>query len=148
MPPTAINKPSAMKTTDPMSAESRHRRRKQNLQFGDLEIREFPLVMGDNPHCEGAPLQLSWKPCNESVVDVDFYEFTRDPRRSKKKMHMVGVDREIYLLSVGYSMNEIIAAGEKGRKVRKERYNSFHNKKWDRFHVVMESAKELSLIHI
>jgi hypothetical protein len=133
---------SAMKTADPNSDESKRRRRHQKLCFADLFIREYPLILGDNPYCVGAPLQLSWKPSLETVVDIDFYEFTRDARRGRKKMHLAGVDREVYLLSIGYSISEIIEASEMGKKVRKERYNSFQNKKWDRFHVVMESAKE------
>ncbi|CAB9531746.1 expressed unknown protein [Seminavis robusta] len=133
-------------TTQPlvsaMKSNNSEDRRRRRVCFGDLEIHEFPLIMGDNPHCDGAPLQLSWKPSNESVVDIDFYEYTRDPRRSKKKMHMAGVDREIYLLSIGYSLDEVLDCAEKGKKTRKERYSSFQNKKWDRFHVVMESARE------
>lgn len=131
-----------MKTADPNSGESKRRRRKQKVCFADLYIREFPLILGDNPYCVGAPLQLSWKASNETVLDIDFFEFTRDPRRGKKKMHIAGVERELYLLSIGHNLSEIVEASEKGKKVRKERFSSFHNKKWDRFHVVMESAKE------
>ena len=42
----------------------------------------------------------------------------------------------------GYGLEDIIDVCEQGRKIRKDRYNSFHAKKWDRFRVVMESAKE------
>ena len=140
---TAYTPVSIMKNACPMSQEERQlRRAQQQLCFGDVKIREFPLIMGDNPHCVGAPLQLNWTPSNESCLDIDMYEYTRSPRRSKKKMHMAGVDREIYLLSIGYSMNEIINASEMGKKIRKERLSSFQNKKWDRFNVVLESAKE------
>jgi hypothetical protein len=114
---------------------------KKEVLFGEVRIMEHPLVLGDNPYCQGAPLQLDWKATNETRVDVDFYEYTRKPRRSKKRMHLDRVKREIYLLSLGYSITEIIDAGEKGLKIRKERYSSFQNKKWDRFHVIFESAK-------
>ena len=94
-------------------------------------------------------------------MDLDMYEYLRNSNsrnqqcrsggngssaknknnRKKKKFHMSEGQRQLYLLSAGYSMNDIMEVCEQGRKIRKDRYNSFHGKKWDRFRVVMESAK-------
>ena len=117
---------------------------RERVYFRDVEILEFPLILGDNPHCQGAPLQLAWKATGREVIDIDFYEYTHKAThgRSKKHFHMADVEREIYLLSIGYDMNAIMDVCEQGKKIRKDRYNSFHAKKWDRFRVVMESAKE------
>ena len=124
------------------SGSERRRHRKQQVCFGEVQFQEYPLIMGDNPHCTGAPLQLDWICTYEEFLDIDFYEYTRDPRRSKKQLHMPAVDREIYLLTQGYSMEEILEAGDRGMRIRKARVASFQNKKWDRFHVVMESARQ------
>lgn len=123
------------------SDASPRQRRSKLLCFGEVSFQEYPMILGDNPYCQGAPLQLDWTPQSFIEVDIDFYEFTRDKRRTKKQLHLGTVDREIYLLSLGYSMNELIAAGDRGLVVRKQRAASFQNKKWDRFNVVLESAK-------
>lgn len=129
-------------TTSTSSDSSDQHRPYKCVYFGDISISEYPLIMGDNPNCTGVPLQLAWKPSKTEIMDIDLYEYARDPRRTKRMFHMTDVDREIYLLSQGYGMNDIIDTCEQGRKIRKERYNSFHGKKWDRFRVVMESAKQ------
>lgn len=55
---------------------------------------------------------------------------------------MTDVERELYLLSKGYNLSEIVESVQQGERIRQQRYNSFHGKKWDRFRVVVESAKE------
>jgi len=125
--------------------------------FGDVEIREFPSILGDNPFCEGAPLQLAWKPIHKQIMQLDLYEYakhrvqnatqrhhTNHKKKAKKRSnwHMTDVERELYLLSKGYNLSEIVESVQQGERIRQQRYNSFHGKKWDRFRVVVESAKE------
>ena len=142
MKKSSMKRLDSIDSTDSDMDSSQNRSLYKHVYFGDVQIHEFPLIMGDNPYCRGAPLQLGWKPTKSETIDIDIYEFTHGPRRSKKKFHMADVDREIYLLSIGYGLEDIIDVCEQGRKIRKDRYNSFHAKKWDRFRVVMESAKE------
>jgi len=123
---------------------------KSFVGFGDVHVYQFPLTLGDNPHCEGAPTTLDWTPSETATYDLDLYEYSRPQgsstgnsgRRKKSDFRIPHVEREIYLLSLGFSMNDILLATEQGRKVRKERYQSFHNKKWDRFNTVLESARK------
>ena len=30
------------------------------VTFGDLTITEFPVIMGDNPACQGCPITIGW----------------------------------------------------------------------------------------
>ena len=32
----------------------------KQVTFGDLTIREFPIIMGDNPACTGCPITMDW----------------------------------------------------------------------------------------
>ena len=146
---------------------SRNRRRHKHVCFGDVHINEFPMILGDNPYCQGAPLQLDWTSTHSDTMNIDIYEYlhskqsqltaasssshhrpgTKKKKHKKKSFHMSDVKRELYLLSTGYSIHDIVEACEQGRKIRKDRYNSFHGKKWDRFRVVMESAKSKLMPH-
>ena len=150
-------------TTSSDMDSSRNRRLHKHVCFGTVQIHEFPMILGDNPYCQGAPLQLDWNPTHTETMDIDIYEYLyskqlqlsassssshrRPKNRKKKSFHMSDVERELYLLSTGYSMTDIVEACEQGRKIRKDRYNSFHGKKWDRFRVVMESAKSKLIPH-
>lgn len=41
----------------------------------------------------GAPVQLGWKPINESVHDLDFYEYCRESERRPRKKMILSVRR-------------------------------------------------------
>ena len=114
---------------------------KVKVYFGDVHIREFPLILGDNPMPVGAPLTLDWTPVDETVLDLDFYEFTRDRRRPKRKLKIPASERELYLLRLGYGINKILEVSEQGREIREQRAASLQSKKWDKFNLVFESAR-------
>ena len=120
----------------PMSEE---RRENQMLDFGDVQVFEFPMILGDNPYCEGAPLQLAWFPTHQEVLDVDYYEIAREQTPKQRKFS--ALEREVFLLALGYTADEIVDASEAGRKTRQQRLSSLPGKKWDRFKRVMERFK-------
>jgi hypothetical protein len=65
--------------------------------FGDLEIFEFPNILGDNPGVsEGAPLSIAWKHESKNVVAVDYYEYLRQsrPRRRRKELVIASAARD------------------------------------------------------
>ena len=70
----------------------------EGLSWGDLEIYEFPNILGDNPGASdgGAPITIDWKHEKKSVVGVDYYEFIRksQPRRKRKELLMSGGQRD------------------------------------------------------
>ena len=41
----------------------------------------------------GAPITIGWKPINESVIDLDFYEYCRIPERKSRKKMILSVRR-------------------------------------------------------
>ena len=32
----------------------------KQVTFGDLTITEYPIILGDNPACHGAPITIGW----------------------------------------------------------------------------------------
>ena len=36
-------------------------RKSKQVRFGDLTITEYPIILGDNPSCNGAPITIGWR---------------------------------------------------------------------------------------
>ena len=78
------------------------------VSFGKLEIREYPMVMGDNPSTsEGPSLEIGWEYVACDVLYVEEYEGLRPHRRGMGQLRMPGTFRTELLISNGYSKNEI-----------------------------------------
>ena len=56
----------------------------KKVWFDQLEVREYPMILGDNPATsEGAPVTIDWEFQNEFLVDVEYFELYRPSRKSK-----------------------------------------------------------------
>jgi len=64
---------------------------------------------------------LDWKPISHHVVDVVYREYTRGPPRRRKEFKLAKEERALLLMSSGFSMDEIMACEDEGRKIRKQR---------------------------
>lgn len=49
---------------------------RSEVRFSTIEIRTFPMILGDNPACDkyGPPLTIDWEPESTKKVKVDIYE--------------------------------------------------------------------------
>ena len=65
----------------------------RHVSFSKLEIREFLIMLGDNPSCEGAPLCISDECQSERVVDVNEFEANRKSRRHRKQLALSATKR-------------------------------------------------------
>jgi hypothetical protein len=104
--------------------------------WGDLEILEFPNMLGDNPGVsEGAPLTINWQHESREVVAIEYYEYLRQnrPRRRRKDLVMNSASRDTYLLGLGYRLDELIQAAEETKKIRKSRQANMKGKLVDKF---------------
>mmetsp|Transcript_23012 Transcript_23012/g.53382 ORF Transcript_23012/g.53382 Transcript_23012/m.53382 type:complete len:113 (+) Transcript_23012:128-466(+) len=57
---------------------------KKEVNFASLEVREFPLILGDNPGArEGPPITIDWSfdPNTQLHLDVNTYENMRTGAR-------------------------------------------------------------------
>lgn len=60
-----------------------------HVSFDTLQIREYPIILGDNPYVtQGPPLQIDWDHDYEENWNVDQYEETRPERRTFLEMVM------------------------------------------------------------
>ena len=85
---------------------------KKELTFAEvLTIREYPIILGDNPACkQGAPIQIGWDVMNCYTRNLELYEYTRAESRTqnKKRLPMPFVKRSQMLLDAGYTREQII----------------------------------------
>lgn len=94
--------------------------------FDDVEIREYPHILGDNPAVsEGVPLTIGWKPINSYSIDIDLFESMRCPirRRGRKQLLISSMRRVQSLVEAGYSLEKIgetIVNVDKARHLRFE----------------------------
>lgn len=61
----------------------------KRVEFAFLEVREYPVVLGDNPSVlEGPPITIDWghDPSTEFVLDVNTFERMRGNRRTSAEL--------------------------------------------------------------
>ena len=81
---------------------------KSSVSFSTISFHEHAMILGDNPSTSSGPsLEIDWSKQSSSVLDLEEYEATRYPRRSKKQLHVPGVLRTNWLLASGHTLREI-----------------------------------------
>jgi len=84
----------------------------KKVGFGSVEVRSYPVVIGDHPMCEmGCPLSLGWEYSERKPVPVDEYEGTRAPRRDRESLRTTCEERRQFLSD--FSDNEVKRAERK-----------------------------------
>ncbi|KAL3917146.1 MAG: hypothetical protein SGILL_004851 [Bacillariaceae sp.] len=117
---------------------------RKEVKFNTLEIREYPLMMGDSPaSARGIPLTIGWDHIEEhSGIPIDEYEHLRPMRRERDELKMESLDRVRMLKSegVGYSRREI---QEGVRQVDMERRKREQTRNWMRFSPLEEAVENV-----
>ena len=58
--------------------------------FGNVEIIEFPRILGDNPAVScGVPLSIDWKQNDRHTEDIDVYEYLHPSKERKRPKELV-----------------------------------------------------------
>lgn len=94
----------------------------RSIRFEKLEVRDYPLALGDNPSVtNGPPLTIEWEHAGEYVISVEDYENNRPPRRHKRNMVVPKRVRQDWLRDEGYSRGEMNEAEKQALKAKKDR---------------------------
>jgi hypothetical protein len=127
------------------SNESTSRKIKRNVSFTSLEIRSYPITLGDAPTSNGPPVSLDWEhdPQSTETHEIDSYEQHRtNTRRSKHEMIMPPSYRKYLLMrEAGFSRVEIQRAVEEARRMSKKREATRKNLYLQPVEEVLESTK-------
>ena len=90
------------------------------VSFKTLSIREYDLIIGDNPSCSvGLPITLGWNHTDDKIIDIDYYETNRKPRRKPSEFKLASDIRLELLCDTGINHRKQIHHIE--RKLYKER---------------------------
>ena len=122
-----------------------------SVSFSTIEVREFSVVIGDNPSCAmGPPLSIDWDPDCELSIDIDEFEHYRNGqgydccrRRTGEELRLDPDQRKFMVLNAGSSNHDIANAVRQVGRDRRARRRSIHNnlsKPFYAFDVVKESA--------
>uniref|UniRef100_A0A7S2PCG5 Uncharacterized protein n=1 Tax=Skeletonema marinoi TaxID=267567 RepID=A0A7S2PCG5_9STRA len=104
----------------------------KQIKFNTVEIREFPIVLSNNPACEYGPsIEIGWEYTDINTADnairVSQYEKERfGKRRHEKKgrpskLYLSQVRREAILKEAGYTDKEVKRAVREKSKARLKR---------------------------
>mmetsp|Transcript_149204 Transcript_149204/g.212073 ORF Transcript_149204/g.212073 Transcript_149204/m.212073 type:complete len:146 (+) Transcript_149204:67-504(+) len=97
------------------------------VTFGDVTIREFPIILGVNPAVNGgAPVEIGWELLETTKREVELYDFLRKDQRktSRKSMVMSVPQRAQILMGAGYSIDEIAETVILMEEIQKQRAES------------------------
>mmetsp|Transcript_37650 Transcript_37650/g.82470 ORF Transcript_37650/g.82470 Transcript_37650/m.82470 type:complete len:503 (+) Transcript_37650:446-1954(+) len=99
----------------------------RRVSFGNIEIKEYPRAIGDNPSVSsgGPPVSLGRKPVSAFTLKVEDYETLRTShRRSREEMLLPPDIREDWLREAGYGSNEIYQSTKSAARIRRQRQSS------------------------
>mmetsp|Transcript_19775 Transcript_19775/g.24939 ORF Transcript_19775/g.24939 Transcript_19775/m.24939 type:complete len:145 (+) Transcript_19775:193-627(+) len=100
--------------------------RSPKVAFSYVEVRSFPIILGDNPACSGSgpPLEIDWNPVGSRKVQIDEYEHEKRTRgiKNAEELKIGGFFRHVLLRRSGMFTNEeILSRMEEMEKVRRQR---------------------------
>lgn len=93
----------------------------KKVSFTHIEIREYDVVLGDNPCAYGPSLSLGWKCHRNFTMEMDNYEESKPERRSQRQMQLPRYVRERILMDFGFSRREMNEAIEESTTIKKQR---------------------------
>lgn len=121
-----------------------------SVTFSTIEIRSFPMILGDNPACDpkGPPLSIDWDPINTRTLSVDRYEKWKEglgcQHRRPDELKIGGFFRLRILRTTGdYNNGEIVIRMNEMDKIRNERKRSIQRLAWGlRFKGIFSKPKK------
>eukprot|EP00980_Cylindrotheca_fusiformis_P019840 scaffold6966_cov112-Cylindrotheca_fusiformis.AAC.18 len=132
------------------SSSSSHKKsnvskKKQNaasVAFGDIEVAEYPMQLGDHPVAEGVPVSIGWTCERKQVFDLDEYESYSqwNGRRTRFQLVIPPKSRREIVTQQGSTANEVRMAMMDAKKIKRSRNRSIKNQRWDRLHLIVEKG--------
>ena len=96
------------------------------IQWGNIQIREYNRIVGDNPETiVGPPLTLDWQYNEHELITIDEYEETRPKRKVFWRLRLSSITRKNMLKNVfGIPESEIAAAEREVQIIRRLRQST------------------------
>lgn len=100
------------------------RRTQDSISFGNVQIRQYDVIIGDNPSTKKGPsIDIDWKYQQNHEIPIDTYESKREGvRRTVSKLFIAPKERMHRLNKWGYTNSEILTVQKEASAMR-ERWN-------------------------
>lgn len=114
--PLLTPKRSSLKTSDSSSEQKR-------VQFGNLEMRNYEIILGDHPDCSsGPPVSIGWEYSSAETISVDRYEALKPRRRSMDQLELnYFVRKRVLRRHAGVSDEEMRQSIDGVHRIQKQR---------------------------
>jgi len=101
----------------------------KNVEFKEIEVREYERTVGDNPSCSsGPPLTIGWKFWQRARTSVDWYEKARPARKSQFELVMPREARqEMLIVEWRISQAQIATAVRSNIRTKNQRRRTVNN---------------------
>ena len=134
--PDVIRQPQTECTSKPQKPRRR-------VGFSTVEIRKYPIIMGDHPDCScGPPISIGWDYNDPIEVSLQLYEEMRPPRRHFAELVLpFRLRRELISRNCGYGDDQIKERLSEIQAIKKERQQTLAKLKYQRVEEVLELIK-------
>jgi len=114
----------------------------KQVSFGNVEIRKYPLILGDHPECcLGPPVTIDWEPFRCKCFSIDYYESKRSTRRSLNELKMGWIQRKQVLRKTDVATDEEMRqAACEAQRVRDQRYRTVKNLRYECLQLPIEAV--------
>lgn len=97
--------------------------RKGKIRWGTVVVRDYPMILGDNPCCScGPPVCLDWEYQEYPPLAVDDYEGHRPPRRTFRELARNYYQRKHLLSFAGFTEAEFKRAQREVDRIKFSRH--------------------------
>lgn len=112
------------------------------VSFGSIEVRDYPLELGDHPECSrGPPVTLSWQHLNSRTMEIEDYEASISSSKGRR-LRMTQYERTHMLKYVaGYEKEDLDKAEKEVQRVKHNRMRTNRRKRFQKFDEMLESAQ-------
>lgn len=113
------------------------------VSFDRLEIRKYPIEVGDNPAVScGVPLTIGWDhdELATAIVSVEDFENSRPPRRRNDELILPKLKREHMMIESGHSRSELTKAVRETIRDKNSRRRTINNLYMENYDEFVESA--------
>ena len=111
---------------DRPSATTNKTRVKRNVSYGNVKVREYERIIGDNPGCSsGAPIGIGWNYHSAEETGLDDHQHQRNERNdSSPAVPLTSDERKNMLKLWSYSSGDIEESQHKVSRIRSQRDES------------------------
>mmetsp|Transcript_17001 Transcript_17001/g.41417 ORF Transcript_17001/g.41417 Transcript_17001/m.41417 type:complete len:204 (-) Transcript_17001:67-678(-) len=105
---------------------------KRGVSFTAVEINEFPMVLGDNPDCDGIPVQIGWEAQHSETVPLDSYEEAKTKPRTRADL-LLSEDQRRKIVA-DFDRKDIDSAVREANQIKRFRkfsVDSMSSDEWD-----------------